>query len=70
MIKERPCDDSQEDSHDEKLTLKKQGHPLLLGDSLDLKLQQYVLKVGEHSGGVSSVLVMAAAKGLILNKNY
>jgi len=70
MMKERPRDDSQEDSHDEKLPLKKQGRPLLLGDSADLKLQQYILKVGERSGGVSSALVMAAAKGLILNKNY
>ena len=72
MVKERPRDDSQEDSDsdDEKLPLKKQGRPLLLGDSLDLKLQQYVLKVREHSGGVSSALVMAAVKGLILNKNY
>ena len=43
MVKERPRDDSQEDSDDERLPLKKRGWPLLLGYSLDLKLQQYVL---------------------------
>ena len=70
MVKKRPHgdsqEDSQEDSDDEKLPLKKRGRPLLLGDSLDLKLQQYVLKVREGGGGVSSTLVMAAAKGLML----
>jgi len=46
--------------------LKKRHHPLFLGDSLDLKLQQYVLKIREGSGEVSSTLVMAAAKGQML----
>ena len=55
-VKKRLCDDSQDDSDDEKLPSKKQGWPLLLGDSLeglDLKLQQYSmfsrLEKGEES---------------------
>ena len=39
---------------------------MLLGDSLDLRLQQYVLKVREGGGRISSTLVTAAAKGLML----
>jgi len=41
MVMKRPRDNSHEDSDDEKLPLKKRRSPLLLGDSLDLKLQQH-----------------------------
>jgi len=42
------------------------GRSLLLGNNLDEKLQLYVRKVREGCGIVSSKIVMAAARGMLL----
>ena len=47
----------------------KHGRPVLLGYALDIKLQQYIIKVREGGGVVSSRIVMAAARGLLLAYN-
>ena len=43
------------------------GRPLLLGDSLDQKLQLYIRRVREGGGVISSKIVLAAASGIILS---
>ena len=45
---------------------KQYGRSLLLGNNLDEKLQLYVNKIREGCGVVSSKIVMAAARGMLL----
>ena len=48
------------------LPLQKRGRPLLLGEKVDRMLQVYLKKVQEAGGAVSSRIVIAAAKGLMM----
>ena len=51
------------------LPSKKRGRPLLLGQDLDGKVQQYLKKVREAGGAVSSRTVIAAARGIAMSCN-
>ena len=44
----------------------KHGCPLLLGDRIDDKVKQYLLKLRECGGVVNSAVTIASAKGIIL----
>ena len=46
---------------------RQRGRPLLLGDCLEEKLQMYIKRVREEGGVVSSKIVMAAARGMLLS---
>ena len=48
---------------------KKRGRTLLLGEHLDEKLQLYIRKTREGGGAVTTRIVMAAARGLLLGSN-
>lgn len=50
----------------EKLPVKKQGRPPLLGENLDLMVQSYLRKIREAGGAVTSNIVCAAACGIIM----
>ncbi len=47
----------------------KKARQLLLGQDLDEKVQLYLRKVREGGGGISSMIVIAAAKGILLQCN-
>jgi len=49
----------------DKLPLKKQGRPVLLGGKIDTMVQEYLKKVREAGGAVSSHIVIAAARGIL-----
>ena len=49
----------------ESLSWKKQGRPLLLGDKIDGMVQSYIRRVREEGGGVSTQIVIGAARGII-----
>ena len=51
------------------LPAKRQGHPLLLGEELDQKVQQYLRAIREFGGAVSTAIVLGAARGIILKTN-
>ena len=44
---------------------KKRGSPLLLGESIDHVVQQYVLKLRECGGAVNTAVVVAGAHGIV-----
>ncbi len=46
---------------------KRRGRPLLLGSDLDDEVQIYLKKVREGGGVISSRIVMATAKGIVLS---
>ena len=46
---------------------RQRGRALLLGDSLEEKLQMYIRRVREEGGVVSAKIVMAAARGMLLS---
>ena len=51
------------------LPMKKRGRPVLLGEVLDVKVQQYLRRVRERGGVVSARIAMAAARGILLAHN-
>ena len=51
------------------LETKERGRPLLLGAELDAAVQEYVQSLREANGVVNSVVVMAAAEGIISARN-
>ena len=51
------------------LPAKRRGRPLLLGEELDLKVQQYLRAIRESGGAVSTAIVLGAARGIILKTN-
>ena len=51
----------------ERLPSKKRGRPLMLGYNFDTMVQEYLRKVREAGGAVSSRVVIAAAKGILLS---
>lgn len=51
------------------LPMKKRGRPLLLGEVLDTRVQQYLRKVREGGDVVSARIAMAAARGILLSCN-
>ena len=48
---------------------KKQGCTLLLGDSIDRKLQLYLKTIQANGGAVNAGIAIAAARGLIMVEN-
>ena len=50
-----------------KFPKRQRGRPLILGDCLEEKLQMYIKRVREEGGVVSSKIVMAAARGMLLS---
>ena len=52
-----------------KLPKKKQGRKLLIGENLDRKVQLYLSKLREGRGTITTRIVMAATKGLLLVSN-
>ena len=49
----------------ESLPWKKQGRPLLLGDKIDGMVQYYIRRVREEEAGVSTQIVLGAARGIL-----
>ena len=49
------------------LPVQKRGRPYLLGDKLDKLLQMYIRKIRDGGGSVSTRIVVAAARGLLLS---
>ena len=52
-----------------KLPTKAQGRPLLLGEKLDQAVQEYITNLRKVGGSVNSVIVLAAANGIIAAKD-
>ena len=52
------------------LPYKKRGKPLLLGEDLDKVVQNYLEKLRECGGCVSSGIVVAAARGIVLTYDH
>ena len=48
----------------ESLPQRKRGRPLMLGDTLDQKIQAYLRAIRENGGSVGTAIVTAAARGL------
>ena len=57
-----------EDKHDNfhMLPLRKRGRPVLLGEDIEWKVQLYVEKVKEGGGVVTGKIVVAAARGSLM----
>jgi len=53
----------------QKLPSKKTGRPLLLGNDLDKQVREYVKYLRERSTAVNTAVVIAAAEGIIMNKD-
>ena len=66
MREKRAADD---DGDVRLLPMKKCGRPVLLGEVLDTKVQQYPQRVREGGRVVSTRIVMAAARGILLSCN-
>ena len=66
-VKQKP----QEDSDDEATTLtpKKHGHHLLLGENVDKQLQLYWKKIKKQRGVITALVVVAAARGILMAGN-
>ena len=47
------------------LPTKKRGLPLLLGEDLDTKVQQYLRALRESGGAINTAIVLGAARGII-----
>ena len=62
--RKRPRDESVDH-----LPAKKRGRKLLLGSEVDAKVQAYIRQVREGGGSVSSRIVIAGAKGILLSSN-
>ena len=61
-VEKRKCKD---DEDVKLLPYNKRGRPCLLGKTLDDRVQEYLKKVREGGGVITSRIVMAAAKGII-----
>ena len=48
------------------LPTKKRGHPLLLGEDLDTKVQQYLRALRECGWAINTAIVLGAVRGIIL----
>ena len=59
-----PCDESVDH-----LPAKKRGRKVLLGSEVDAKVHAYVRQVRQGGGFVSSRIVIAGAKGILLSSN-
>ena len=51
------------------LPVKKQGRQVLVGESLDVMVQHYLMRVCQGAGVVSAWIVMAVARGILLSCN-
>lgn len=51
------------------LPMKKRGRPVLLGEALDRKVQQYLVRVRDGGGVVSARIAMASARGILMSCN-
>ena len=63
-VRKKRC--AEDDGEVSVLPSKKGARPVLLGQELDQKVQLYLKKVREGGGAVSTRIVMAAARGLLL----
>ena len=52
------------------LLIKRHERPVLLGELLDAKVQQYLRRVREGVGVVSARIAMAAGRGILLSCNH
>ena len=48
------------------LPTKKRGRPLLLGEDLDTKVQQYLRALRASGGAINTAIILGAARGIIL----
>ena len=53
----------------QELPCKKAGKPLLLGEELDKQVREYVKYLRERGAVVNSAIVIAAAEGIVMNKD-
>lgn len=53
----------------QELPCTKTGRPLLLPETLDTLVQEYIKKLRKHGATVSTAVVVATARGIIMNKN-
>ena len=65
----RPCGDTSIEDAIPELLSKKTGRPLLLGNDLDKQVREYVKYLRERSTAVNTAVVIAAAEGIIMNKD-
>ena len=66
QLKKRPCGSEEPVDH---LPPKKRGRKVLIGSEVDENVQAYVRQVQEAGGSVSSKIVIAGAKGILLPYN-
>ena len=64
----RPRSDNSDDVQ-ELTTGQKIGRPLRLGDNLDRQVREYVKYLRERGCVVNTAVVIAAAEGIVMNKN-
>ena len=57
---------AREELIDSELKPAKRGRPLLLGESIDNKIQQYLTKLRECGSVVNTAITIAGAKGIVL----
>ena len=65
----RPRGDTSIEDAVPELPSKKTGRPLLLGNDLDKQVREYVKYLRECSTAVNTAVVIAAAEGIIMNKD-
>ena len=53
----------------QELLCRKEGRPLLLPDKLDHQVHQYIKELCTRGVVINSVIVIAIAKGIIMNKD-
>ena len=68
-IVKRPRDDTSNSKDVQELPSKKTGRPLLLGNDLDKQVREYVKYLRERNSAVNTAVVIAAAEGIIINKD-
>ena len=65
----RPRGDTSIEDAVPELPSKKTGRPLLLGNDLDKQVREYAKYLRERSTAVNTAVVIAAAEGIIVNKD-
>ena len=69
QVKIRSTEDEAITSEVQEIPHKKSGRPLLLPDKLDLKVQECIKELRRNGASVGTSVVVATAKGVIMNKN-
>ena len=71
-VKKRKLEFSENDTDELEITEmhpKKRGRPLLLGQDLDMKMQEYVKMLRKNGSVINSAIVKSAAKALVMSKD-